>query len=80
MDNKKFINGCKTATVFLWIGFGGCVMTASIGLLGSLAIGNAAGIITGLVAVGMSFLYGWMARSVNAAVKHIEGKKKEEEE
>lgn len=80
MDNKKFINGCKTATVFLWIGFGGCVITGIVGLFGNLMIGNAVGIITGLVAGGMAFLYAWMARSVNAAVKHIEGKKKEEEE
>ena len=71
---KKALGGCKTATVMLWISCGGSALTAVMGVLGSLALGNPATLLTSALAGGMAFLSGWMAKSINVAVRYIEGK------
>ena len=76
---KKALGGCKTATVMLWISCGGSAFTGAIGLFGSLATGNVATLLTVALAGGMAFLSGWMAKSINTAVRYIEGENGDDE-
>ena len=77
---EKALKGTKVAGVVLWISCVANIVGASISLLGSLVAGNAASFVTALITGGMAFFFGWMARSINALTKLLNGEETEESE
>ena len=81
--HKKMLMGCKVCRVILWINCIFNIIVALVSIIFASSMGEQAsnwGFVTMNACIASSILYGWLAKSVNEAVKYIEKSLKEKEQ